>query len=86
MKKQNLEWTNPLTPVQTISLADTDEYRRNNDSARKHTSGRTINEHLNEIETYLLIVGNTPDAVLATKEMEPVFIQYYSPPWNKQFN
>ena len=62
------------------------DYRRESNSARKHTSGKTINAHLNEIETCLLIVGNTPNAVIATKEMEPVFIQYYSPPWNKQYN
>ena len=62
------------------------DYRRESNSARKHTSGKTINAHLNEIETCLLIVGNTPNAIIATKEMEPVFIQYYSPPWNKQYN
>ena len=62
------------------------DYRRENNSARKHQSGSTINAHLDEIETQILIVGSTPEAVEATKQMEPVFIRYYSPEWNKQFN
>ena len=35
------------------------DYRRQSDSARTHSSGRTINENLDRIRTYILIVGNT---------------------------
>lgn len=63
------------------------DYRRENNSARKHVSGRTINEHLDEITTYLLIVGDTEEAVAETKRLEAQFIAYYGyPEWNKQIN
>ena len=60
---------------------------RQSNSARKHLSGRTINEHLDEIITYILIVGDTEEAVLETKRLEGQFIAYYGyPEWNKQLN
>lgn len=63
------------------------DYRRESNSARKHLSGRTINEHLNEIITYILIVGDTEEAVHETKCLEGQFIAYYGyPEWNKQLN
>lgn len=63
------------------------DYRRQSNSARKHLSGRTINEHLDEIITYILIVGDTEEAVLETKRLEGQFIAYYGyPEWNKQLN
>lgn len=63
------------------------DYRRQSNSARKHLSGRTINEHLDEIITYILIVGDTEKAVLETKRLEGQFIAYYGyPEWNKQLN
>lgn len=63
------------------------DYRRQSNSARKHLSGRTINEHLDEIITYILIVGDTDEAVLETKRLEGQFIAYYGyPEWNKQLN
>lgn len=60
------------------------DYRRDSDSARKHTSGRTIHEHLDEIETYVLVIGDTEEAVTATKLLEREFVKKYNPPWNKQ--
>lgn len=36
---------------------------RPGDSARKHISGRFIHEHLDEIITYILIVGDIEEAV-----------------------
>lgn len=63
------------------------DYRRESNSARKHLSGRTINEHLDEITTYILIVGDTEEAVVETKRLEGKFIAYYGyPEWNKQRN
>ena len=63
------------------------DYRRQSNSARKHLSGRTINEHLDEIITYILIVGDTEEAVLETKRLEGQFIAYYGySEWNKQLN
>jgi len=61
------------------------DYRRDSNSARRHTSGRTIHEHLDEIETYILVVGDTEEAVEATKQLEPWFVKRYRPEWNKQF-
>ena len=62
------------------------DYRRESSSARKHLSGRTINENLDQITTYILIVGDTEDAVIKTKRLEKEFISYYAPEWNKQLN
>ena len=63
------------------------DYRRESDSARQHISGRTIHDHLNEIVTYVLIVGYTYEAVIETKRLEGQFIAYYDyPEWNKQKN
>ena len=63
------------------------DYRRNSDSARKHKSGRTIYQHLDEIITYILIVGDDEEAVATTKKLEGLFIARYGfPAWNKQIN
>ena len=63
------------------------DYRRESNSARKHLSGRAINEHLDEITTYILVVGDTEEAVAETKKLEGQFIAYYGfPEWNKQLN
>ena len=62
------------------------DYRRDSDSARKHQSGRVIHEHLNEIETYILVIGDTVEAVETTKQLEGHFVSRYNPPWNKQKN
>lgn len=58
------------------------DYRRGSDSARKHSSGRAINENLSEITTYVLIVGSDAEAAAKTKYLEPLFIDYYAPEWN----
>lgn len=61
------------------------DYRRDSDSARKHSSGKTINSHLDEITTYILVVGNTEEAVEITKRLEHLFIAKYNyPEWNVQ--
>ena len=62
------------------------DYRRDSDSARKHQSGKTIHQHLDEIETYILVVGDTDEAVCVTKQLEGPFVRRYNPPWNKQIN
>lgn len=62
------------------------DYRRPNNSARKHTSGRLINEHLSEITTFILIVGDDEEAVNITKRLEGRFIERYNPEWNKVIN
>lgn len=59
------------------------DYRRESDSARKHTSGRMINENLNRITTDVLIVGDTSQAIEVTKELERVFVGKVRPEWNK---
>ena len=56
------------------------DYRRESNSARKHLLGRTINEHLDEMTTYILIVGDTDEAVMETKRLEGQFIAYYGYP------
>ncbi|MBP2028703.1 hypothetical protein J2Z35_002533 [Acetoanaerobium pronyense] len=60
------------------------DYRRESDSARKHESGKTINDHLDEIVTDILIVGETEEAIKTTKLLENAFIGEYNPIWNKQ--
>ena len=63
------------------------DYRRESNSARKHLSGRTINENLDKITTYILVIGDTEEAVAETKKLEGQFIAYYGyPEWNKQLN
>lgn len=62
------------------------DYRRESNSARKHASGRTIYENLDRIETYILVVGNTQEAVEITKKLEGEFVIRYNPEWNKQIN
>lgn len=62
------------------------DYRRESNSARKHSSGRTIYEHLDEIETYILVVGNNFEAVEATRKLEGQFVRKYNPQWNRQIN
>lgn len=62
------------------------DYRRESNSARTHTSGRTINQHLDEITTYILIVGSDANAAQLTKKLEPLFIEKYNPPWNNHYN
>ena len=59
------------------------DYRRDSNSARKHTSGRIIYENLDKIETYILIVGKDHRSADITKELEPEFIKRYDPEWNK---
>lgn len=62
------------------------DYRRASNSARTHTSGRMIHEHLGEIRTYILIVGSDAKAAEVTKRLEGRFIARYNPPWNKMLN
>lgn len=62
------------------------DYRRSSNSGRTHTSGRLINEHLSQITTYILVVGNTDNAIQITKQLEGEFIRKYNPPWNKMKN
>lgn len=62
------------------------DYRRDNDSARKHKSGKTIYENLDRIITYILIVGENAEAIEATKELEGYFIRRFNPEWNRQIN
>lgn len=62
------------------------DYRRPSRSARKHTSGQLIYEHLSEITTYILDAGSSPESVGATKQLERAFVRRYDPPWNKMKN
>ena len=62
------------------------DYRRQSDSARTHTSGRIINENLDDIVTYILVVGHDEQAVEITKKLEGKFIAKYRPAWNKIIN
>lgn len=59
------------------------DYRRTNDSARQHTSGRIINEHLDEITTDVLVVGEDEEAAVLTRKLEFIYIGKYNPEWNK---
>ena len=60
------------------------DYRRDSDSARKHTSGRIIHAHLDKIVTEILIVGDGAEAIEETKRLEKEYIKQFSPEWNKQ--
>lgn len=62
------------------------DYRRESNSARTHTSGRMIYEHLDEINTYILILGSDAEAAELAKSLEGPFIARYCPPWNKMLN
>ena len=62
------------------------DYRRESNSARTHTSGRLIYEHLDEIRTYILILGSDAEAAELAKRLEGTFIAKYCPPWNKMLN
>lgn len=62
------------------------DYRRESNSARKHSSGQTIYQHLDEIETFILVIGNDLDAVEVTRKLEGQFVRKYNPEWNKQIN
>lgn len=62
------------------------DYRRLSDSARKRESGRTINGHLDEIQTRVLIVDDDHEAVEIAKQLEGPFIKMYRPEWNKVIN
>lgn len=65
------------------------DYRRSSSSARTHSSGQLIYEHLDEIETYILVVGRTREAVETTEKLETAFIDYYKNRedlWNIQGN
>ncbi len=62
------------------------DYRRESDSARKHSSGSLIYDNLDRIKTDILIVGDTENAVEITKMLEGPFIAKYNPSWNKQIN
>lgn len=61
------------------------DYRRPSNSGRTHTSGRIINENLSKIITYILVVGETEEAVEITKELEKKYVKKYNPEWNVQF-
>jgi flagellar biosynthesis GTPase FlhF len=60
------------------------DYRRESDSARGHKSGQLIHEHLDEIITDILVVGDTNEAVNITSLLEQQFIAKFDPPWNIQ--
>ncbi len=59
------------------------DYRRDNNSARKHKSGRIIHENLDRITTDILIVGDTEKSIEITKILEGQFIAKFNPEWNK---
>ena len=61
----------------------TDE-RKSLASARQHKSGQFIYEHLDQITTDILVVGETQEDVRLTKVLEGKFIARFRPPWNKQ--
>lgn len=58
------------------------DYRRDSDSGRKHQSGQTINKNLDNIITYVLVVGKDEKAVEITKKLERLYIAKYAPAWN----
>lgn len=62
------------------------DYRRESDSARKNKSAKMINDNLSHIITYILVLGDTPEAIDLAKKLEGEFIVKYNPPWNKMKN
>lgn len=62
------------------------DYRRQSASASKHQSGQFIRTNIDKIVTYVLVVGDTDEAIETTKKLEPAFIQKYKPRANKMFN
>lgn len=62
------------------------DYRRESDSARNYRAGILINQNLEDVITYILIVGNDDEAVNITKDLEGKFIERYKPEYNKDNN
>ncbi len=62
------------------------DYCRDNNSARKHLSGRTIYENRDLITTFILVTGSDESAVEMTNRLEMEYINKYNPPWNVKHN
>lgn len=61
------------------------DYRSDNDGVRTHTSDRKIRKHLEDIVTFVLVLGEDEEAAEKAKYLEKQFIGYYLPEWNYYF-
>lgn len=60
------------------------DYRRQSDSARKHASGKKMNDNADELDIYIIRTGTDAEAAKIASILEKALIGRYDPPWNKQ--
>lgn len=60
------------------------DYRRQNNSGRKHKSGKLINKHMSSLEVFISKTGSDSAAAQKAKQIEKFLILKYKPLWNKQ--
>lgn len=61
------------------------DYRRESDSARKHSSGQNMYNNRGNLDIYILITGQDAEAAKIAAVLEKALIGKYNPPWNKMF-
>ncbi len=61
------------------------DYRRPNNSGRKHQSGQLINKNISSLEVFIYKTGSDYAAARNAKKIEKNLILRYKPIWNKQF-
>lgn len=60
------------------------DYRRQSESARKHSSGQKMNSHNTELEIDIINTGSDEKAANNAKKLEILLVGKYKPDWNKQ--
>ncbi len=60
------------------------DYRRFNNSGRKHKSGQLINKHISMLEVFIHKTGSDSAAAKKAKAIEKALILKHQPTWNKQ--
>lgn len=60
------------------------DYRRESNSARKHSSGQLMYTHRHELQIDIMITGEGQAAADHARVLEKIFIGKYNPPWNVQ--
>lgn len=60
------------------------DYRRPNNSGRKHQSGQLINKNMSLLEVFIYKTGSSLAAAQNAKNIEKILILEHKPLWNKQ--
>ena len=61
------------------------DYRRASNSARKHNSGKLINQNMSNLDLEIMPLGNTRADREKVKKVEKEYIQKENPLWNKVY-